>query len=125
MLRRPPGFTRTDTLCPYPTVFRSAVGFVLSATRQPETGGTSFMVRSILSLAAPATVALVAAGPLAPVLAKEPRRTMVLIPLENERATDRGDRALVSLNEDITSLPGFRVLDMPADDGRLGQDRKN
>src|SRR3546814_3847732 len=88
MLRRPPGFTRTDTLCPYPTVFRSAVGFVLSATRQPETGGTSFMVRSILSLAALATVALVAAGPLAPVLAKEPRRTMVLIPRSDEHTSE-------------------------------------
>ncbi|MFC3677017.1 hypothetical protein [Ferrovibrio xuzhouensis] len=82
------------------------------------------MVRSILSLAALATVALVAAGPLAPVLAKEPRRTMVLIPFENERATDRGDRALVSLNEDITRLPGFRVLELPVVDGRLGQHAK-
>src|SRR3546814_4060184 len=48
----------------------------------------------------------------------------LLIPFENERATDRGDRALVSLNEDITRLPGFRVLELPVVDGRLGQHAK-
>src|SRR3546814_15374273 len=32
MIRRPPGSTRTDTLCPYTTLFRSAV----SRGRRPE-----------------------------------------------------------------------------------------
>src|SRR3546814_15812597 len=27
MIRRPPRATRTDTLCPYPTLFRSGLGF--------------------------------------------------------------------------------------------------
>jgi hypothetical protein len=81
------------------------------------------MVRSILSLAALAAL-LAAAGPLASAVAKETRRPMVLIPFENERAADRGDRALVSLNEDITRVPGFRVLELPIVDGRMGQHAK-
>src|SRR3546814_10777573 len=31
MIRRPPRSTRTDTLCPYTTLFRSLVGFVVDA----------------------------------------------------------------------------------------------
>lgn len=82
------------------------------------------MVRNILSLAVLAAAMLAAAGPLASAVAKEPRRPTVLIPFENERAADRGDRALVSLNEDITRVPGFRVLELPVVDGRLGQHAK-
>ena len=82
------------------------------------------MVRTIVSAAALVAAILAAAGPFAAAVAKEPRRLTVLIPFENERAADRGDRALVSLNEDITRVPGFRVLELPVVDGRLGQHAK-
>ena len=79
------------------------------------------MVRRFLSPAALAAIAMAASGPLAPAIAKEPRRPTVLIPFESERAAERGDRALVSLNEDVTRVPGFRVRELPIVDGRLGQ----
>lgn len=66
---------------------------------------------------------LAAAAVLSPAAAKE-RKPVVLIPFESERAVDRGDRALVSLNEDVTRLPAFRVVDLPVVDGRLGQHAK-
>jgi hypothetical protein len=81
------------------------------------------MVRSILSFAALAAL-VAAATPFVSAVAKEPRRPTVLIPFENERAADRGDRALVSLNEDVTRVPGFRVVDLPVVDGRMGQHAK-
>src|SRR3546814_15751462 len=47
MLRRPPRSTRTDTLCPYTTLFRSAyngTNCVLHVFFYPKVGGTDFRV---------------------------------------------------------------------------------
>src|SRR3546814_3998153 len=41
MIRRPPGSTRTDTLFPYTTLFRSAVGLWLGAGFQQAQVGTA------------------------------------------------------------------------------------
>src|SRR3546814_11717373 len=38
MIRRQPGSTRTDTLFPYTTLFRSAVGFLVDPAGGAETG---------------------------------------------------------------------------------------
>jgi len=79
------------------------------------------MYRKVTALFALVAGALAVAAPFATAVAKEPRKPMVLIPFESERAQDRGDRALISLNEDITRVPAFRVLDLPVVDGRMGQ----
>src|SRR3546814_6373574 len=39
MLRRPPRSTRTDTLFPYPTLFRSHAAFKINIERSPALGG--------------------------------------------------------------------------------------
>lgn len=59
-----------------------------------------------------------------PAIAKEPRKPMALIPFELERAKERGDRAVLNLNEDVTRVPGFRVSELPIVDGKLGEHAK-
>lgn len=54
-------------------------------------------------------------------LAKEPKKPTALIPFETERAKERGDRVLLNINEDITRVPGFRVLELPIVDGKIGE----
>jgi hypothetical protein len=56
-----------------------------------------------------------------PALAKEPTKPMVQIPFEAERALERGDKTLLSLNQDITRVPSFRVLELPIVDGKIGE----
>lgn len=53
--------------------------------------------------------------------AKEPRKPTALIPFETERAQERGDRVLLNINEDITRVPGFRVIELPIVDGKIGE----
>lgn len=53
--------------------------------------------------------------------AKEPKKPTALIPFETERAQERGDRVLLNINEDITRVPGFRVLELPIVDGKIGE----
>lgn len=53
--------------------------------------------------------------------AKEPSKPMVQIPFEAERAQERGDRTLLSLNQDITRVPSHRVLELPIVDGKMGE----
>lgn len=44
------------------------------------------------------------------------------VPFEIERAKDRGnDRGMIRLNEDVTRLPSYRVIELPVVDGRLGE----
>lgn len=44
------------------------------------------------------------------------------VPFESERARDRGnDRGVIRLNEDVTRLPSYRVIELPVVDGRLGE----
>jgi len=44
------------------------------------------------------------------------------VPFEIERAKDRGnDRGIIRLNEDVTRLPSYRVIELPVVDGRLGE----
>jgi len=54
-------------------------------------------------------------------MAKEPKKPTALIPFETERAQERGDRVLLNINEDITRVPGFRVLELPIVDGKIGE----
>jgi hypothetical protein len=58
---------------------------------------------------------------LADAAAREPRKPMALIPFEQERAQERGDRVLINLNEDITRVPAFRVVELPIVDGKIGE----
>lgn len=58
---------------------------------------------------------------LADAAAREPKKPMALIPFEKERAQERGDRVLINLNEDITRVPGFRVVELPIVDGKIGE----
>ena len=53
--------------------------------------------------------------------AKEPKKPTALIPFETERAQERGDRVLLNINEDITRVPGFRVIELPIVDGKIGE----
>src|SRR3546814_2294549 len=39
MIRRPPRSTRTDTLCPYSTLFRSWARLIISSSPCPQPGG--------------------------------------------------------------------------------------
>lgn len=69
-------------------------------------------------------LAICGTGLLAPAdnaAAKEPRKPMALIPFEAEQARERGDRVLLNLNEDITRVPGFRVVELPIVDGKIGE----
>src|SRR3546814_10945844 len=43
MIRRPPRSTRTDTLFPYPTLFRSVVGAIFAARFRPDTLGGQWL----------------------------------------------------------------------------------
>lgn len=44
------------------------------------------------------------------------------VPFEIERAKDRGnDRGIIRLNDDVTRLPSYRVIELPVVDGRLGE----
>src|SRR3546814_20780423 len=49
MIRRPPRSTRTDTLFPYTTLFRSSRGFAASVLRDTgrQGSGTAFVLRSV------------------------------------------------------------------------------
>lgn len=73
-----------------------------------------------LGLAALAVCAAPVLG-LSDAAAKEPKKPMALIPFEQERAQQRGDRVLINLNEDITRVPGFRVVELPIVDGKIGE----
>lgn len=73
-----------------------------------------------LGLVTLAVGAMQAAG-LADAAAKEPKKPTALIPFETERAQERGDRVLLNINEDITRVPGFRVLELPIVDGKIGE----
>ncbi len=53
--------------------------------------------------------------------AREPKKPTALIPFETERAQERGDRVLLNINEDITRVPAFRVLELPIVDGKIGE----
>src|SRR3546814_14788213 len=44
MIRRPPRSTRTDTLFPYPTLFRSGVGLRVGPHRSPLVGQVGHLV---------------------------------------------------------------------------------
>ncbi|HEX6956590.1 MAG TPA: hypothetical protein VF194_01265 [Ferrovibrio sp.] len=57
-------------------------------------------------------------------VAREPAKPMALIPFELERAKERGDRAVLNLNEDVTRVPGFRISELPVVDGKLGEHAK-
>lgn len=44
------------------------------------------------------------------------------VPFETERAKDRGnERGMIRLNDDVTRLPSYRVIELPVVDGRLGE----
>lgn len=77
------------------------------------------MRRILIGLIALAAGGIAVAGP-GTADAKN-RKPVVLIPYEIERAAERGDKAMISLNDDVTRMPSFRVLELPIVDGRLGE----
>src|SRR3546814_10819750 len=50
MIRRPPRSTRTDTLFPYTTLFRSNIACVVKATEVPFEGGIQFERQEFMKL---------------------------------------------------------------------------
>lgn len=64
-------------------------------------------------LAVAATPAMAQKGP-----SKHP---MAPIPFEQDRAKDRGDRALLQLNEDATRIPAHRIMELPIVNGKMGE----
>lgn len=61
----------------------------------------------------------------APALAqKGPRHPTAPIPFEQERARERGDRAMLLLNEDASRIPGHRIVELPIINGKMGEQAK-
>jgi len=61
----------------------------------------------------------------APALAqKGPRHPTAPIPFEQERARERGDRAMLLLNEDASRIPGHRIVELPIINGKMGEHAK-
>lgn len=50
-----------------------------------------------------------------------PKHPMAPIPFEQERASARGDRALLLLNEDASRIPGHRIVELPIINGKMGE----
>ncbi|WP_374633690.1 hypothetical protein [Ferrovibrio sp.] len=77
--------------------------------------------KSILAMAGMAVALL---GSHAALAQKGPRHPTALIPFEQERAQDRGDRATLLLNEDASRIPGHRIMELPIVNGKMGEHAK-
>jgi hypothetical protein len=78
-----------------------------------------WIAAAMLSVAATAALVPLTAEAQNKGRAQKPTAT---VPFEAERAKERGnDRGIVRLNEDVTRLPSYRVIDLPVVDGRLGE----
>lgn len=75
------------------------------------------MQRFCLTVAV-AALSLVATTALAQ---KGPRHPMAPIPFEQDRAKERGDRAMLQLNEDASRIPGHRITALPIVNGKMGE----
>src|SRR3546814_19637212 len=84
MIRRPPRSTRTDTLFPYPTPFRS-LSASRAATPIPLTRDTYAVIRHGLAPTRSSAPPPLEATPLAPVLLKSRRRHIKIGPSAFER----------------------------------------
>src|SRR3546814_2607058 len=93
MLRRPPGSTRTDTLCPYPTLFRStAVGSVLDVG-DPSKSGVG-----------------------------EPRKATLILDWGKPEDRERDQKTLERVaRARLAELPGVRVSYISSEPGELMQ----
>ncbi len=52
---------------------------------------------------------------------KGPKHPTAPIPFEQERARERGDRAVLLLNEDASRIPGHRIMELPIINGKMGE----
>ncbi len=52
---------------------------------------------------------------------KGPKYPTAPVPFEQERARERGDRAVVLLNEDVSRIPGHRIVELPIINGKMGE----
>jgi len=77
--------------------------------------------KTVLTAAAIAAAML---GSQAALAQKGPRYPTALIPFEQERAQDRGDRATLLLNEDASRIPGHRIMELPIVNGKMGEQAK-
>ena len=86
--------------------------------------GFAFRIRlgqALLGLAGSLVLAASFAPPAVAQQKGAPKHPMALIPFESERAKERGDRALLQLNEDASRIPGHRIVELPIVNGKLGE----
>lgn len=51
---------------------------------------------------------------------KKAAKPTALIPFEQDRAKERGDRSMIRLNDDVARMSASRIIEMPVVDGRMG-----
>ncbi|MCW0233792.1 MAG: hypothetical protein OJJ21_09360 [Ferrovibrio sp.] len=51
---------------------------------------------------------------------KKAAKPTALIPFEQDRAKERGDRGMIRLNDDVARMSASRIIEMPVVDGRMG-----
>lgn len=87
---------------------------------QASAGRISFGKAAALGFA----IAVALLGSQAALAQKGPRYPTALIPFEQERAQNRGDRATLLLNEDASRIPGHRIVELPVVNGKMGEHAK-
>lgn len=82
------------------------------------------MCRYYCATLAAGSLAVLIAGSLSTDAAAQSRgakHPMAPIPFEQERASARGDRAVLLLNEDASRIPGHRIVELPIINGKMGE----